>query len=95
MFFYYSNVKKKEIRNNWRLTLLPQGMSRFSKKKLKEIKKKRNAKHLERQGFLYLENFFLIFKKEIIEKALKMMKLLEPVALRRFFTKSIILNYII
>ena len=40
LFFYYSDVKKKEIRNNWMLTLLPQGMSRFSKKKLKEIKKK-------------------------------------------------------
>ena len=43
-------------------------MSRISKKKLKEIKKKLSLKPLERQGFLYLENFFLIFKKEIIEK---------------------------
>lgn len=65
------------------LTLLPQGMSRFSKKKLKEIKKKRNVKTLEPQRFLYLENFFLIFKKEIIEKVLKTTKRLEPVGVSR------------
>ena len=52
-------------------------------------------KPLERQGFLYLENFFLIFKKEIIEKISTKTKPLVRVDVSRFFAGGIILNYII